>query len=184
MRGRAAGLAGLAAIFLGGCMVGPDYTRPSGPLTPTYKETEGWKAAEPSDHLPRGQWWAILGEPELDALEEQVAAANQDLKVAEARLREARALVRFNRAALFPTISTSFGASSIRDSANRPFIPQSFNTGSSGELLFSLDMSYEIDLWGRVRRTVAAARHEAPGHRRRSRDGPAQSSGRAGHGLR
>jgi outer membrane protein TolC len=76
MRGRAAGLAGLAAIFLGGCMVGPDYTRPSGSLTPTYKETEGWKAAEPSDHLPRGQWWAILGEPELDALEEQVAAAN------------------------------------------------------------------------------------------------------------
>ena len=161
MRGRAAGLAGLAALWLGGCMVGPDYTRPSGPLTPTYKETEGWKAAEPSDHLPRGQWWAILGEPELDALEEQVAAANQDLKVAEARLREARALVRFNRAALFPTISTSFGASSIRDSANRPFTPQGFNTGSSGELLFSLDMSYEIDLWGRVRRTVAAARHEA-----------------------
>ena len=161
MRGRAAGLAGLAAIFLGGCMVGPDYTRPSGPLTPTYKETEGWKAAEPSDHLPRGQWWAILGEPELDALEEQVAAANQDLKVAEARLREARALVRFNRAALFPTISTSFGATSIRDTANRPFIPQGSNTGSSGELLFSLDMSYEIDLWGRVRRTVAAARHEA-----------------------
>src|SRR5256712_939226 len=161
MRGRAAGLAGLAALWLGGCMVGPDYTRPSGPLTPTYKETEGWKAAEPSDHLPRGQWWAILGEPELDALEEQVAAANQDLKVAEARLREARALVRFNRAALFPTISTSFGASSIRDSANRPFSPSGANTGSSGELLFSLDMSYEIDLWGRVRRTVAAARHEA-----------------------
>src|SRR2546425_6640222 len=161
MRGRAAGLAGLAALWLGGCMVGPDYTRPSGPLTPIYKETEGWKAAEPSDHLPRGQWWAVLGEPELDALEEQVAAANQDLKVAEARLREARALVRFNRAALFPTISTSFGASSIRDSANRPFSPSGANTGSSGELLFSLDMSYEIDLWGRVRRTVAAARHEA-----------------------
>ena len=161
MRGRAAGLAGLAALLLGGCMVGPDYTKPSVPMTPTYKETDGWKAAEPSDHLPRGQWWAILGEPELDALEEQVAAANQDLKVAEARLREARALVRFNRAALFPTISTSFGASSIRDSANRPFSPSGANTGSSGELLFSLDMSYEIDLWGRVRRTVAAARHEA-----------------------
>jgi len=142
-------------------MVGPEYTKPSAPMTPTYKEADGWKAAEPSDNLPRGQWWAILGDPELQALEEQVAEANQNLKIAEARLREARAMVRFNRAALFPTISTSFGASSIRDSANRPFVPPGLNTGSSGDLLFSLDMSYEIDLWGRVRRTVAAARQEA-----------------------
>src|SRR5256712_1305699 len=161
MRGRAAGLAGLVALWLGGCMVGPDYTKPSGPMTPTYKETDGWKAAEPSDHLPRGQWWAVLGDPELHALEEQVAAANQNLKIAEARLREARALVRFNRAALFPTISASAGASAVRDSANRPFLTPNVNTGSSGDLLFSLDMSYEIDLWGRVRRTAAAARNEA-----------------------
>jgi NodT family efflux transporter outer membrane factor (OMF) lipoprotein len=161
MRARAAGRAGLAALLFGGCMVGPEYTKPSAPMTPAYKEADGWKAAEPSDNLPRGQWWAILGDPELQALEEQVADANQNLKIAEARLREARAMVRFNRAALFPTISTSFGASSIRDSANRPFVPPGLNTGSSGDLLFSLDMSYEIDLWGRVRRTVAAARQEA-----------------------
>src|SRR5881296_2143244 len=161
MKRRAAGLAGLAALLLGGCMVGPDYTKPSAPMTPTYKETDGWKAAEPSDHLPRGQWWAVLGDPELHALEEQVAAANQNLKIAEARLREARALVRFNRAGLFPTISTTLGPRSIRDSANQPFRPSSVSAGSSGDLLLSLDMSYEIDLWGRVRRTVAAARHEA-----------------------
>ena len=161
MRARAAGLAGLAALLLGGCMVGPEYTKPSAPMTPAYKEADGWKPAEPSDNLPRGQWWTILGDPELQALEEQVAEANQNLKIAEARLREARAMVRFNRAALFPTISTSFGASSIRDSANRPFVPPGVNTGSGGDLLFSLDLSYEIDLWGRVRRTVAAARQEA-----------------------
>jgi len=161
MRARAAGLAGLAALLLGGCMVGPDYTKPSVPMTPIYKEADGWKVAQPGDHLPRGQWWVILGDPELHALEEQVAAANQNLKIAEARLREARALVRFNRAALFPTISAGFGISSIRDSANRPFLTPNVNTGSSGDLLFSLDMSYEIDLWGRVRRTVAAARNEA-----------------------
>ena len=161
MRRRAAGLAGLAALLLGGCMVGPDYTKPSAPMTPTYKEADGWKAAEPSDHLPRGQWWAIFRDPELDALEEQIAAANQNLRIAEARLREARAMVRFNRAALFPTISAGVGASSIRDSANRPFLSPNVNTGSSGDLLLSLDMSYEIDLWGRVRRTVEAARHEA-----------------------
>jgi len=161
MRRRGAGLVGLAALLLGGCMVGPDYAKPSVPMTPAYKEAEGWKAAEPSDHLPRGQWWAIFSDPELHALEEEVATANQNLKIAEARLREARALVRFNRAALFPTISTSFGASSIRDSGNRPFLSPSVSTGSSGDVLLSLDMSYEIDLWGRVRRTVAAARHEA-----------------------
>jgi NodT family efflux transporter outer membrane factor (OMF) lipoprotein len=161
MRGRAVGLAVLAALLLGGCMVGPKYTKPSVPMTPAYKETDGWKVAEPSDHLPRGQWWEIFGDPELNALEEQITAANQNLRIAEARLREARALVRFNRAALFPTISASAGASSIRNSANRPFFPPGVNTGSSGDLLFSLDMSYEIDLWGRVRRTVEAARHEA-----------------------
>ena len=161
MRARAAGLAGLAALLLGGCMVGPDYTKPSVPMTSIYKEADGWKVAQPGDHLPRGQWWVILGDPELHALEEQVAAANQNLKIAEARLREARALVRFNRAALFPTISAGVGISSIRDSVNRPFLTPNVNTGSSGDLLFSLDMSYEIDLWGRVRRTVAAARNEA-----------------------
>jgi len=161
MRARAAGLAGLAALLLGGCMIGPDYTKPSVPMTSIYNEADGWKVAQPGDHLPRGQWWVILGDPELHALEEQVAAANQNLKIAEARLREARALVRFNRAALFPTISAGFGISSIRDSANRPFLTPNVNTGSSGDLLFSLDMSYEIDLWGRVRRTVAAARNEA-----------------------
>jgi NodT family efflux transporter outer membrane factor (OMF) lipoprotein len=161
MRTQSVGIIGLAALLLGGCMVGPDYTKPSAPVTPAYKEADGWKIAEPSDHLPRGQWWAIFGDPELDQLEEQVATANQNLKIAEARLREARALVRFNRAALFPTISTSVGGASVRDSANRPFLSPNASTGSSGDLLLSLDMSYEIDLWGRVRRTVAAARNEA-----------------------
>src|SRR5207244_2435129 len=104
---------------------------------------------------------------DLDALAAQIAPANQTLKVAEARLREARAQVRFNRAALFPTISTSVGASSIRESANRPFLTPNASTipgighGGAGDILLGLDMSYELDLWGRVRRTVAAARHEA-----------------------
>ena len=148
-------------------MVGPKYKKPSAPVTPAYKEMDGWKTAQPSDHLPRGQWWTVFGDSELNALEEQIAAANQNLRIAEARLRQARALVRFNRAALFPTISASVGASSVRDSGNRPFLTPNASTipgighGASGDLLFGLDMSYEIDLWGRVRRTVEAARHEA-----------------------
>jgi len=168
MSPRRALLAGaLATLLLGGCMVGPDYTKPSVPMTPAYKEAEGWKPANPSDHLPRGQWWTIFGDPDLDALAAEIEPANQNLKVAEARLRQARALVRFNRAALFPTISASAGASSVRDSGNRPFLTPNASTisgighGSSGDILLGLDMSYEIDLWGRVRRTVASARREA-----------------------
>ena len=155
-------LVGLAALLFAGCMVGPDYLKPSVPLTPAYKETpppgDGWKVAQPNDQLSRGNWWEMFGDPQLNALAEQVAVANQDLKVAEARFREARALIRFNRAAEFPTISTGPSISSIRDSLHQPYRTSTFTTSD-----FSLpfDLSYELDLWGRVRRTVAAARDEA-----------------------
>ena len=152
---------GLVVLLLGGCMVGPDYKKPSVPMTTAFKETDGWKLAQPSDHLPKGRWWEIFDDPELRALVEEVSAANQNLKIAEARLREARAMVRFNRAALFPTISAGLGASSVRESSNRPFLSPNVSLGNSGDFLLSLDLSYEIDLWGRVRRTVAAARQEA-----------------------
>ena len=161
MRWRAAGAAALAGVMLGGCMVGPDYVRPSAPMTPAFKETDGWKVAEPSDHLPRGAWWEIFGDPELNALQAQLDPANQNLRIAEARLREARAAIRFNRAALFPTLSASFGPSILRESAHQPFASQSLTNLRSGDLIASIDLSYEVDLWGRIRRTVAAARHEA-----------------------
>jgi NodT family efflux transporter outer membrane factor (OMF) lipoprotein len=166
MKGRSAAVA-LVAVSLAGCMVGPEYTRPSAPTTPAYKELDGWKVATPSDALPRGPWWNIFGDPELNALTEQVSAANQNLKIAEARLREARAQVRFNRSFLFPTISASAGASARRESANGPFLTPQASTvtgighGSTGDILLGLDMSYEVDLWGRVRRTVRAAKNEA-----------------------
>jgi len=122
---------GLAALLLGGCMVGPDYVRPEAPSTPSYKESGGWKVAQPSDALSRGAWWDLFNDPELHGLEEQVAAANQDLKIAEARLREARAAVRFNRAGLFPTISTTFGPSSVRESSHQPFLASGVTPGHS-----------------------------------------------------
>jgi len=167
MRRGAAVVATMVAVSFAGCMVGPNYEKPSAPPTPGYKELDGWTLARPSDTLPKGPWWTVFGDPELNALVEQVSAANQNLKIAEARLREARAQVRFNRAALFPTISANAGASSVRDSANRPFLTPNASTisgighGSTGDILFGLDMSYEVDLWGRVRRTVRAAKEEA-----------------------
>ena len=153
-------LATIVALLCAGCMVGPDYFKPSVPMTATYKEDQGWKLARPSDTIPRGKWWEIFGDPELNALEEQVSEANQNVKVAEAHFRQARALIGFARAGLFPTVSAGFSASSLRDSTNRPFVT-SANGASTGDFLLTGDISYEIDLWGRIRRSVTAAREEA-----------------------
>jgi len=140
-------------------MVGPDYVKPAVIAPQSFKEADGWKVARPGDELPRGRWWEIFGDPELNALADQVAEANQDLRVAEARFREARALIGFFRAGLFPTISAGLGVGGVRPSANQPFA--SSQRPTSADFLGSLGLSYEADLWGRVRRSVSAARDEA-----------------------
>jgi NodT family efflux transporter outer membrane factor (OMF) lipoprotein len=147
-------------MLLAGCMVGPRYARPSVPTAPTdqYKEADGWKTAQPGDQLQRGPWWEMFGDAQLNALEAQLTISNQDLKVAQARFQEARATVRFNRASQYPTISTAPGIASLRDSANRPYFT---TTSSTGDFILPFDLSYELDVWGRVRRTVAASREEA-----------------------
>jgi NodT family efflux transporter outer membrane factor (OMF) lipoprotein len=155
------------ALLLGGCMVGPKYVKPSAPV-PTafkeappdsFKETSEWKFAQPGTPSLPAQWWEVFGDPQLTAIEEQVASGNQDLKVAEARFRQARAMIRYNRAAEFPTISTNPGIASLRDSANRPYFP--LQPAATGDFTLPFDLSYEADLWGRVRRTVNATREEA-----------------------
>jgi NodT family efflux transporter outer membrane factor (OMF) lipoprotein len=153
--------------LLAGCMVGPKYKRPSTPVPAafkeqppeSFKESDGWKRSQPADQKLRGKWWELFGDSKLNELEEQVTISNQDLKAAEARFREARALIRFNRAAQFPTITVGSSISSLRDSAHRPFFGST--TSSTGDFVLPFDLSYELDLWGRVRRTVAAARQEA-----------------------
>ena len=148
------------AVVLTGCTVGPKYVQPSVPTAPadTFKEIDGWKTAEPSEQAQRGPWWEMFGDPQLNALEDQLTKSNQDLKVAQARFQEARALVRFNRSSQFPTISTAPGIASIRDSGHQPYLPA---TRTTGEFVLPFDLSYELDVWGRVRRTVAASRQEA-----------------------
>jgi NodT family efflux transporter outer membrane factor (OMF) lipoprotein len=142
-----------------GCMVGPDYRKPAVPMTPAYKEDQGWKLAQPRDQIPRGKWWEIFGDPQLNALQEQVSEANQNVKVAEARFRQARALIGFFRAGLFPTISAGVSASSLRNSMNTS--SGAGNGASTRDFLLTGDVSYELDLWGRIRRSVTAAREEA-----------------------
>jgi NodT family efflux transporter outer membrane factor (OMF) lipoprotein len=168
---RHAALTGVAPLLLlSGCMVGPRYVKPTAPLAPAYKEAgpdaykenANWQVAQPADTAKRGEWWKIFGDAELNSLEPQVAANNQNLKAADARFREARALIRFNHASLYPTVGTTPFAGGLRDSTNRPYFNLSGARGNGvGDIQLPVDLSYEIDVWGRVRRTVSAAREEA-----------------------
>jgi NodT family efflux transporter outer membrane factor (OMF) lipoprotein len=151
-------------------MVGPKYVKPPVPLAPAYKEANpdgykenaNWQMAQPADAAQRGEWWKIFGDAELNALEPQVAANNQDLKAADARFREARALIRFNHASLYPTVGAAPSAGGLRESTNRPYFNTTAARGNGvGDIQLPVDLNYEIDVWGRVRRTVSAAREEA-----------------------
>lgn len=153
-----------------GCMVGPNYKVPPAPMTPAFKEApasdakpiEGWKPATPGDAASRGPWWQAYGDAQLDALEDEVDPANQTLRMAEANFRQARTLIRYNRSFEAPTIGVAPGIGGVRDSAHQPYFPSttSANAGE-GEFTLPLESSWEIDLWGRIRRTVAAAKEEA-----------------------
>jgi NodT family efflux transporter outer membrane factor (OMF) lipoprotein len=167
---RAAGLSLVSlTLVLVGCTVGPKYVKPNVPTTPAFKEdlptsSEGanqWHPARPGDQTIRGNWWEVFGDPQLNDLEVQVALSNQDLKIADARLRQARAAIRFNRAAQFPTISTAPSASSAKASDYSPNFPSKIQEVNQGDFVLPFDLSYELDFWGRVRRSVAAAREEA-----------------------
>jgi len=157
-----------APLLFVSCTVGPTYVRPEAPLTPAYKEPAPeayqnagvWKPAHPSDHRLRADWWELFADEQLNALEQQVALANQDLKAAEARFRAARALVGYAWAAEFPTIGVGSEIRSLRDSPNQPYFPLP-NSHATGDFALPVDLSYEIDLWGRIRRSVVAAGKEA-----------------------
>jgi NodT family efflux transporter outer membrane factor (OMF) lipoprotein len=129
-----------------------------------YKENATWQVAQPADVASRGEWWKIFGDAELNTLEPQVAANNQDLKAADARFREARALIRFNHASLYPTVGVAPSAGGVRESSNRPYLSPTAaasNGNGLGDIQLPVDLSYEIDVWGRIRRSVNAAREEA-----------------------
>lgn len=152
-------------LLLASCTVGPKYTRPTVPAAPAYSEqlpasfsgANGWQAAQPNDAMLRGKWWEVFGEEQLNALEEQVGQANQTLKVSEANFRQARAQIQFQRAGLYPMVGTQPGISSNRISSNNPTGAQGYHYG-----LFSLPVSasWDIDFWGRIRRTIANAREQ------------------------
>ena len=159
MRSRALVLAAVVAA-LAGCSLAPHYDRPATAAPPdAYKETAGnWVVAVPADAAPRGAWWTIFQDSELNDLEDQASAANQSLKASLARLEEAHDQTRAARAGYFPTLTAEADATRARGSYN---VPTYVNTRSATGNLFTLggDFGYEVDLFGRVRNTVANARY-------------------------
>jgi NodT family efflux transporter outer membrane factor (OMF) lipoprotein len=163
------GLVFIATLALAGCMVGPKYAKPAVPVPPAYKEhapdsfkeAGDWKIAHPADKVLGGNWWEIFGDPQLNTLEENLTVSNQDLKTAQARFQQARAMIRFNRSSEFPAISTSPSVANERTSTNAPYFPRTSANNGTGDYTLPFDLSYEVDLWGRIRRTVNASREEA-----------------------
>ena len=162
-------LVSVGLVFVGlvtGCMVGPKYRAPAVPTPPAFKEnsadafkeTADWHVATPEDAIPRGAWWTVFRDPGLDALEPQVETANQTLAAADANLRLARANIRVRNSDRFPRFGIAPSIGGERVSANRPY----FNSGNANsgvaDLLLPLQLNYEVDLWGRVRRGVTAAK--------------------------
>jgi NodT family efflux transporter outer membrane factor (OMF) lipoprotein len=140
--------------------VGPAYRRPTAEVPATYKELGNWKEAQPNDQSLGGNWWEMFQDQQLNALELQVNVSNQNLKAAEAQYTQARALVRYNRAAYFPTLSGGANASRNKISSNRP--PSLTTNGRTyNDFQIPFDLSYEVDVWGRIRRTVESYRDQA-----------------------
>jgi NodT family efflux transporter outer membrane factor (OMF) lipoprotein len=158
-----------ALLLLSGCMVGPNYKTPPAIMAPAFKETtptsfaenDGWKPGQPSDTRLKGDWWTLFQDAELNQLEQQVDSANQTLKSAEANFRAARAQVGYARSNEAPTIGVGPSIGTVRDSANQPYFNNTLANNGGGNFILPVDLNYEIDLWGRIRRQVTAAREQA-----------------------
>jgi NodT family efflux transporter outer membrane factor (OMF) lipoprotein len=150
----------MAVIQICGCTVGPAYRRPTAEVPTAYKELGNWKQAQPNDQNLGGNWWEMFQDPQLNALELQVNVSNQNLKAAEAQYTQARALLRYNRAAYFPTLTGGANASRNKISNNRP--PSLTTNGRTySDFQIPFELSYEVDVWGRIRRTVESYREQA-----------------------
>jgi NodT family efflux transporter outer membrane factor (OMF) lipoprotein len=143
--------------------VGPNYKKPSVETPGAFKEQppDGWKRAQPSDAALRGKWWELFGDPALNALEEQVSVSNQNLAQAEAQFRGARAAVALARAGLFPTVTAGAQATRSHSGSSRGSSTSSGTTASSSSgdatvYQVPIDFTWELDLWGKVRRDVEA----------------------------
>jgi len=154
------GMSLAGTLVVAGCTVGPKYNRAAVDTPPTYKEMGDWKTAQPNEKNLGGAWWEIFQDPQLNTLEQQIDVSNQNLKAAAAQYTQARALLRYYRADYYPTIDGGASATRNRISNNRP--PQLSTDGVTySDFQIPLELSYEVDVWGRVRKTVESQRGQA-----------------------
>jgi NodT family efflux transporter outer membrane factor (OMF) lipoprotein len=162
-RTRAARSLVVVAAVLAGCAAGPDYVRPAVEMPPAWQLEEPWRVATPSDGEAKGPWWERFGDPRLDALQAQALAQSPTLAIASARLAQARALVASAEAGQLPSAVVAARVARQRISANRPlsnYGAPNFATVQD-DFTPTLAVSYELDLAGRVRRTIEGARASA-----------------------
>jgi multidrug efflux system outer membrane protein len=152
--------AGIA--LLTGCSVGPDYVQPTVPQAAAYKESGPWKKAEPRDDISKGDWYVVFHDPKLNELEAEAEASSQTLRAAVAKVSEARAIARQTEANFFPTLDFEGTGSRQRTSPNNGQIaaqthdmgtPYTFNSAT----VVPFDLSYEVDIWGKVRRAFESS---------------------------
>jgi len=151
----------LGMVLLAGCTVGPNYKRPAAEVPPAYKEVGDWKTAQPNDQNLSGNWWEIFQDSQLNALEAEVNVSNQNLKAAEAQYTQARAALRYQRADYYPTVAVAPSATRNSFSGNRQPHSAQFSGVTFTDLQIPFELSYQVDLWGRVRRTVESYRDQA-----------------------
>ncbi|MBZ5602576.1 MAG: efflux transporter outer membrane subunit [Acidobacteriia bacterium] len=152
----------LVAIFTTGCVVGPNYVKPTAtvpdsfkePMPPEFKEAPGWKQGEPRDDMHGGQWWEIFGDPALNALEEQIDINNQNIAAQEAQLRGARAAIRVARSGLYPTVS---GGTSVLGSGSSGSLGRGAASQSALLTFPSVSATWEPDVFGAIRRSIEAS---------------------------
>lgn len=154
-------LIALVALQLTGCVVGPKYHVPAAPAPPAYKELGDWKPAQPNDRNLGGSWWTIFQDPQLDGLEQQVNVSNQNLKAAAAQFQQSRAVLRYYRADYYPTVTVQPTATRERISSNRPPLSSVFDGITYNDFVLPFDVSYQADVWGRVRKSVESYREQA-----------------------
>jgi NodT family efflux transporter outer membrane factor (OMF) lipoprotein len=154
-------LLAIAALQFTACTVGPKYHTPMVQAPPAYKELGDWKPAQPNDQNLGGSWWTIFNDPQLNALEDQINVGNQNLRAAEAQFRQARAALRYNRADYYPTATAGLSASRQRISGRRPPATSIFDGITYNDFVLPFSVSYQVDVWGRVRKNVESYREQA-----------------------
>ena len=163
MSGLRRSIVAAAAALLSACAAGPDYQRPAVEMPAAWQVEAPWRAGTPADHLAKGSWWQRFGDPRLDALEQQALAGSPTLVAADARLNQARAILRATSAGLLPQIALNARAARQEISADRP--QSSYATANSStvqnDLVAAFSVSYEADLSGRLRRGVEGVRASA-----------------------